>query len=51
MLKQAAVRKKPCLVTMSKELHTKIHQHTAILIKVSWNFGQVLSINYNFISS
>lgn len=49
MLKWAAVRKKPCLVTRSKEPHTKIRRHTAILIKVSWNFGQVLSINYDFI--
>lgn len=50
-LKWAAVRRKPCLVPLSKKPHTKIPCHSAILIKVSWNFGQVLGINYNFISS
>lgn len=35
VLKWAAVRKKPCLVTLSKKPHAKIPQHTAVLIKVS----------------
>lgn len=38
MLKWVAVRKKLCLVTLSKEPHMKIPRHTAILIKVSWKF-------------